>query len=450
MRGSARRRPVVAKTTINQTAGTLGAVRNLPIAERISWLIVAATTLILPLLVSLTGQDAFRLPKLLLLQASGVVLAAVAVCSTIIGVPFARDQRWSRPLLIVIGAVLLWSTVTTLVSTNHILSIFSFLTVATATMLFVATYSAAQNRSIAVLYIALVPALINAVIAIAQRTAIWNPFTTEATTDRLRTIALLGNPNDVGMFLVAPTLAATALGVTSKKHRLIGMIIAAILTFGLLASETLGAIAALSAGLFVLLLAMRPRAAIIAAVATLLVATAIVRLSPKRWSMTNSKLTAAAHGDVDILVSGRIPAFRAAWRMFRQYPILGIGPGCFAFHYFDEKIALNMTGHAVRRFYRDPNFGEVHNEHLQILAEGGLPAYAIFIGGLAVLARISFRNVGEADGTRAAFAQRLALPLGVGIFVLALSSFPLRLAAPTENGLFICAVTLAWSQHAAD
>lgn len=434
---------MAAKRKKNQTASEAPPERQPSIADRISWLIVAAITLALPLVVTVASKDPFRFPKQLLLVTGGIVLATVAVCATLIGAPFARENRWSPALRILIGAAVLWSTVTTLVSTNCALSIFSLLTATAAAMLFVSAYNAIQKRSIGVLYNALVPALINAVVAIAQRTAIWSPFTTEAITDRQKTIALLGNPNDVGMFLVAPALAATTLGLTSKKHRLAAMIIAVILTSGLLASETLGAIAALSAGVFVLLFLMRPRVAVLAALVTLLFATAFVRLSPERWSMTRSRLTAAAHGDIDLLLSGRLSAFRAAWRMFRQHPVRGVGPGCFAFQYFDAKVAFNMTGHTIQRFYLDPNFGEVHNEHLQILAEGGLPAYAIFIGALVLLAQVSFRDLVGANASRT-FAHYLGLPLAVGIFVLTLSSFPLRLAAPTQNTLFICALTLGW------
>jgi O-antigen ligase len=441
---------VGVKNRRHQTADRARVEGPLPIADRVSWLIVSATTLALPVVVTVTGKDAFRLPKYLLLEGSGILLAAVAVCATVIGTPVAREARWSRPLLFVIAAVLLWYSAATVFSTNRILSLFSLLTVAAATMHFVATYNAVQYRSLTVLYIALAPASINAVIAIAQHTGFWNPVITDAGTDRLRTIALLGNPNDVGMFLVAPALAATALGIASRRHRAAAIIIALILTLGLLASETIGAIAALSAGLFVLLLRIQARAAVAAALVTLLLAVLVIRLSPEHWSATRSRFSAVASGDIDLFVSGRLPAFRAAWRMFRQRPLLGVGLGCFSFRYFDEKVALTMRGQTIQRFYRDPNFRAVHNEHLQILAEGGLPAYAIFIAALVILGRVSFRQVPGDDTPHTIFARRLALPLAIAFSVLALSSFPLHVAAPTQNGLYICALTLAWSRDARD
>jgi len=418
-------------------------------ADRLSWLIVSATTIFLPLFISRGGKDIFRVPKHLLLHASGIALATVALCATIIGVPFAREKRWSPPLLALIGIGLFWCSVTTLLSTNRVLSIFSLITAAAATMLFVAAHNAVQNRSVVAIYVALAPAVITAMIAIAQRTAIWNPFAMDEKEDPMRrAIALLGNPNDVGMFLVAPALAATALATAVSKHRLGAAVIAALLTCGLLASETLGAIAALSAGLLTLFLAIRPRIAVIVALAMLVLGSTALRISPEQWQKTRSKFSAATRGDLDLLVSGRLLAFRAAWQMFLKHPISGVGPGCFAYHYFDTKVALNRMGYGIQRNFLDPNFGEVHNEHLQILAEAGLPAYAIFIAALIVLARPSFRNDTAKADERFSFARRLAMPLAVALFVLALSSFPLRLAASTANILFICAATLAWSQDA--
>ena len=441
-------RSVAGKHKKNQTAYAPPTESQLTIAERISWLIVAITTTMLPLAVTLSGKDVFRLPKHLLLEASGIVLASVAICSMLIANPLGRGKRWDQTLLVVVGAVMLWSAVTTLTSTNRILSIFSLVTVAAATMLFVATYDTVQSRSLAVLYVALAPALINAVLAIAQRTAVWNPFTLDGEqTARLRTTALLGNPDDVGMFLVAPTLAAAALAIASKRHRVPAIIIAMVLVCGMLASETLGAIIALSAGLFVLILSIRPRVAVIAALVALLLGTGFVRLSPARWSATRSKIAAAARGDVDPLLSGRLPAVLAAWRMFHARPLYGVGLGCFAFHYFDERIAVEMD-HPSLLNRSVVNFGEAHNEHLQILAEGGLPAYGIFIVALLLLARISFRKIEEDGDARSVFAHRIALPLAVSIFTLTLSSFPLRLAAPTANTLFFCAITMAWSANA--
>ncbi len=441
---------MAAKRKANPTPGMARAYQSLPIADRLSWLVVSLTTFALPLVVSLTGKDPFRLPKQLFLEASSIILATIAICATILGAPLAV-HRQPRSLRLVIVAALLWPSVTALTSTNRMLSVFSLVTVASATMLFVAAYNAASHRSIAVLYVALAPALINAVIAVAQWTNMWDPLQTAAARPpHLRAVALLGNPNDVGMFLVAPTLAAFAFAVASETHRLGAGIVGAVLASGVMASETLGALAALSTGLFVLFFRQRPRLAVTGAFLTILLLGASLSLSPTRWSAARSKFSAAARGDLDPLLSGRLAPFFAAWRMFLEHPIVGVGPGCFAFHYFEAKVANEMKHPSLinQRSEVPPNFGEVHNEHLQVLAEGGLPAYGIFIAALVVLARPSFRSCDAGTEARTRFAYHLGFPLAVSIFVLSLSSFPLRLAAPTQNTLMFCAMALAWSKDA--
>jgi O-antigen ligase len=423
------------------------------LADSITWLIVAATMIGLPLLINLSGKDAFRLPKQLLMEGSGIILAAAALCATILGVPLGQANRWPRRLVMVVMAALLWSAVTTLASTNRTLSVFSLLTLTAATMLFVAAYNSVQNRSIAVVYVALAPAVINACIAIAQRTAIWIPFRIEEqqNTSRLRTIGLFGNPNDLGMFMVSPALAAIALASASPRHRVPATVIFALLSTALIASETIGAIAAVAVGIFALLYRIRPRLAVLGLLFAFLLALTVVGVSGN-LPQVRAKILTAARGDFDPLLSGRIPGFVTAWRMFRANPIAGVGLGCFGLHYFDEKIAIASEDPSLGTIMSShpENFAEAHNEHLQIMAEGGLPAYAIFIIALSILARVSFCELTEPNDRRSVFAQTVALPLAVAIFVLTLTAFPLRVAGPTANGLFICALTLSWSARAND
>lgn len=422
----------------------------MPIAERLVWWIVVATTLIVPMLLSITGSDVFRLPKQLMLIATSIAVAAIIMCSRIAGGRFGDATRWPRHVPVVVVTTLLWCALTSLISTNRALSINSLLMVAAAAMSFVAAYVTLQRRGAGIVYLAATPALLNALVAIGQRTGLWEALPTQSSLQgRSGTIALLGNANDVGMFLVAPALALAALAIVSKRHRTPAAIALLILIAGLIASETVGAITALSAGLFVMFRAVKPRAIMIVVLVVVLFGFAFIRLSPARWAMTQVKFEAIAQADADRLLSGRMPAFLAAWRMFVQHPVFGVGLGCFPFHYFDQKIAVEVR-HPQLMDRHPENFGEVHNEHLQILAEAGVPAYAIFIAALVILARVSFRDRSSEAGLQPRLAGRLALPLAVALAVLSLSSFPLRVAAPAHSILLICAMTLAWSEHARD
>jgi O-antigen ligase len=416
------------------------------LANKLSWLIVVFIAVSVPLVYTSTAKEAFRFPKELLLRAGGIALCAVVISQLMI-----EGRRslahWPRQLLYLVAAVASWSITSTVFSTNRDLSAQSLLTVGAAMIFFVAAYNGASHRPLSVLYVAFAPALINAVIAIAQRTGVWNPVPLDSrVTGRMATIALLGNPNDVGMFLLAPSLAAVVLAVTSRKHFVPATALALTLAAGLILSETLGAIIPYFVGVFLIFVRMQPRRTIVIAILMLLAAITFLTVSPQRWSRTQNKFSAAATGDIDPLLSGRLPAFIAAWRMFRAHPAFGLGLGCFRFHYFDEKIAVEKE-HPWLLNRNPANFGEAHNEHLQILAEGGLPAYAIFVAAFVLLARASFTTPAENGGLAGAFARRLAFPLSAAVFILALSSFPFRLAGPTVSILFLGAITLAWSER---
>ena len=78
------------------------------------------------------------------------------------------------------------------------------------------------------------------------------------------------------------------------------------------------------------------------------------------------------------------------------------------------------------------NWGEVHNDHLQVAAETGLPGYALFL--LAIGIGSGIVAVDDARGRRviaeATFARAFRWPLATAVFVICLAQFPLELAAP--------------------
>jgi O-antigen ligase len=90
------------------------------------------------------------------------------------------------------------------------------------------------------------------------------------------------------------------------------------------------------------------------------------------------------------------------------------------------------------------NFGETHNDHLQVLAESGLPGYLILLAGLVYVARISFRRKREETDLRGRIASTLALPLVCGLAANMLAGFPLQLAAPAYTYAILGAACIAW------
>ena len=133
--------------------------------------------------------------------------------------------------------------------------------------------------------------------------------------------------------------------------------------------------------------------------------------------------------------------------MFRDRPLTGVGPGCFAWQYMPYKVRAELAYPPLRTaFLRGTNFGEVHNDHLQLLAEEGAVAYGLSLAALVILSAISLRRrQRDTTDARYEFARLLALPLAVTFFVLALGQFPLELTAVISQFLFFAALCVGWS-----
>ncbi|MGH9456431.1 MAG: hypothetical protein ACRD2J_02175, partial [Thermoanaerobaculia bacterium] len=94
------------------------------------------------------------------------------------------------------------------------------------------------------------------------------------------------------------------------------------------------------------------------------------------------------------------------------------------------------------------NFGEAHNDYLQVLAVTGAPGLALFLAGLILVGRISIGRRGDAGiaDDRSRFARTLALPLAVAVAVMAAASFPLELGPTIWSQLFFAALALRWGR----
>jgi O-antigen ligase len=174
------------------------------------------------------------------------------------------------------------------------------------------------------------------------------------------------------------------------------------------------------------------------------VAVGLVRFAPQFQQRYSLARVWIATRNWDTVTSGRVLPYLAAGYMFRDHPIMGVGPGCFKWEYFPYKVKINalysklVVGWGI-------NFGEVHNDHLQVLAETGLPGYAIFIAAAVLLGAASLRPVhNPAPSAEARFSRLASLPLVAGFLIAALGQFPLELAATNTVNLFLFALCCAW------
>lgn len=430
------------------SAGTSGG----PIAMLLRFVLMAASAM-MPLFIAPTDIDAFRLPKTLLYE------AFAAICAALLATLFLYRSaevlsllRKRLPAVSVAAAALAWTAVTTFTSTNRELSMRSLIWVALTVSMFVATLVAAhRGRGVMIIVASLLAAAVNATLAILQSAAIYNPMVfAPAIPTRVKTTGLIGNPNDVGTYLLFPALVAVVLAVVSRgRIRTVAFaVIALLLTAGLVATATLTAIFAFACAA-VVLVALRTRRYVISF--SIVAVTAIVlfgSLAPLRQRVADlvSQVRSAEYVQ---LLSLRMPAFVAAVEMFKDRPLVGVGPGCFHWWYLPYKLELNSR---YPTFYASTlNFGEVHNDHLQTLAVSGMPGYLIFLAALVILARLSLRKsdrgADENPDDRRAFSQLCSLPMAVAFAVVTLAQFPLELASTTSVIIPVAAVCVAWSDQ---
>lgn len=409
------------------------------------WWTVAATAAITPLVISVSGHDEFRAPKEYALRAGGIlVFALLAIRFLYLPRSTRAALAHHRTALLAAGAVILWTVVSALFATNRSLSLWSLLYVAVAAAFFAGALLALSDRSIGAVYVLLAPAMVNTIILLLQVTDLWDPIYGGAEVRALS--ALVGSSNDVGAYLLAPAIIAVGLVLSSHERRPIHLAMALFLFAGILAARSATAIGAYLVAVATLgaILSVR-RAVVLAGVILLVIAVAIVTPSPLRHRAVFVR-EAVISRDYNLLFSYRLTAFAAAWHMFRHHPLTGVGPGCYAWNYFDYKIAAEER-YAILRQPGDHKlfmFGEAHSDHLQILAVSGLPGYLLFSGSLVLLGKRSWKRTRHDLSLKERIARLSSLPLAVGIATIALAQFPLELAASLATMLYATAICMSW------
>jgi O-antigen ligase len=417
------------------------------------WRELATLTLVLagafaiPLVFLRDPSNSFALPKAILLRVEAILLASVVLAAILLGAPIPR-RSWRDPWLAMPMSALAGIMVLTMTSTNRPLSLAALGTAAATVVVFLATVAAARARGWLLVAVPLTAAAGNAILVIAEETNLWMPFGVQnGVGHHLQCTALVGNPNEVGSYLGAAALACLA----AMPRREAGWafprnaVVAVLLVAGLIASQTLTAIVAfVAAGFTMMAMSSWKKAIGIAAVAAVTAAMVIVLIAPFRERAGNVARW-MREGAYNTLFTERFTSFAAAWSMFTDHPLTGVGPGVFAWQYYDYKIRAEQRFPLLRHVYsRGTNYGEVHNDHLQVLAEEGIAGYCGFAALLGALAWISFTGPAGATDRYERFARSLALPLCVFWVVLSIAQFPLETTVVRSLLIHLAAVCVGW------
>jgi tetratricopeptide (TPR) repeat protein len=141
------------------------------------------------------------------------------------------------------------------------------------------------------------------------------------------------------------------------------------------------------------------------------------------------------NGNLNNLLSGRLDGWRAGQLMFRERPLVGVGPGAFAAEFTSAKLELLERGVVFFREHRGlSTFANAHSEPIEVAAELG----ALGLLALAWLVVVTARQLWRAKldpGDR-----RLVIAALAAFAVLALTWFPSRVAMIAYPN----ALVLAW------
>lgn len=441
MTATSRRRAI--RHTVLQPSTTNGSPTVLVF---LLWVVVAVTAIALPLTISISGRDEFRLPKELVLRTGSILIAAILMAFAVLQ-PAALRRYWNtfKPEIGITMIAVGWTLVTTITSLNPALSMWSSAYVVASALFFLGAMFAVRSRSLSAVYVFLVPAVVNVLILVLQELRIWDLYSLQQASHRT---ALIGNPNDAGSYLLAPALAAVALVAATPARRAVHLALAGYLGAGIVLTQSLTAIGSYAAGAAALI-ALRSWKKAMAAMVLGIVVLFLVVTTYEPFRARAARVRAAVEtGDYNTIASQRLTAFAAAAQMFTSRPLTGVGPGCFAWRYFEEKIEAEARfQHLAASGDRATMFGEVHSDYLQTLAVAGAPGALLLVGTLVFLGSLTFshRSDGHQDPRRE-FSRLYSLSLAIGIAFVMVAQFPLELAASTTSILFGAAMCTAWKE----
>jgi O-antigen ligase len=410
----------------------------------LGWL-VTAFVLIVPLAVTPGLIDRYRVVKESLVRLEGILGALVIVAAAALaGTGRLREMLRERAVVAVTAAGVAWATLTTLLSTHRGHSADSLATFFGCVLVFAAAWYAAPRISLAVLDLLVPAVLVNAVLAAMQEYGIYQPFYSNPLMPRhLTATGLIGNPNIVGSFMTLATVVFA--GAATRVHgwrRWLYAFGAVCGAAGALVSETRTAVIALVGGLLLLAIGTSVRRALVLAAAALSAFAISVAVEVPVMMEVLALPQAVATRSLDAVSSGRVAPLTAGLEMLLDHPITGTGPGTYAHHFMPYKVRASSK-YGVPGIV-NMNFGEAHNDHVQLLAETGVPGYLLFLGTVFVLVRAVRRS--PEGSPRSDIARGLIVPLAGTLLVLCLAQFPLYVPVTRHLIVTLAGLLIGWSR----
>ncbi|MCP4662788.1 MAG: O-antigen ligase family protein [bacterium] len=412
-----------------------------PPAPRLTLLGLWLVILLPPLVFSPTALENFRFPKLLLSECLGLASLIFLLwrLRAVERIDFRALLRY--PALLATVPLLLVATVG-LAATEHPVQVGQALRSLWIGVACLAGWSLAvtaeEHRRL--LRGLIWPATLLSLMVILQFHELFNPFRFQGTMDaRFGLTSLAGGAYDLAAYLVLPILIAQV-GLhqaRSARQRWGWGLGLGLCLYALMVTQTLTAIVACTAATLLVwarLLPWRRFAAIVALIAV--VATGLVLGIRPLGRRLESKVAYLRSGNLNLVLTGRLDGWRAALRMWRRNPWLGVGHGAYVAEFGEAKLALRAERVPFYRYHRQPYFANAHSEFLEAAAEWGWTGIAALAWGLWQLGRQLRRKTLTATAASPADADSWAGPadtalMGAGLVslgLLAAATFPFRVA----------------------
>jgi O-antigen ligase len=389
----------------------------------------AVLALALPLVWDSAALEMFRGPKRELALAAWAILASVFVVSNLGG------AAWRDPWWLAWGGVLAGGVVSALASPQPVRSLSSLLPLALAALGWGAVRQLSDERRRTLAGLLVWGGVIEASAVLLFLRPSWQPASFALLAQeggRYAWIGTLGNPGEVAVFLVLPTLLAADRTLSTRRLRLPCAGAAVLMVGVILGTRTLTAMLAVVAGALVLawrrVPATRRRLLLAAALAVVLVVFAVTPLSQRARAAINE----ARGGGLLWLGSGRAAGYAVAAAMVGTRPATGVGFGLFEANSFRFQ-SPDVLADRGRVLGLVTGFGEAHNDLLQHAAETGLIGLLLAGAGIAW----AVRRPPPGHATLAA-----GWPLAAGALVLVLTQFPVHLAAVAAQWVLLAALAL--------
>ncbi|MBF0550389.1 MAG: O-antigen ligase family protein [Deltaproteobacteria bacterium] len=355
---------------------------------RFQWALLGLLFILLFTACNPWGQELFLLPKEVI-----AIWLALFFCWLGVSRVFFSPAGTIKPIVATVPAalpiclLLAWCLILIPFSTSPILSLRFFLHLTLFAGLYFCLPLVLKQDSVLVCWgFLIVGGLVTSVAGLAQYYG-YLPDTIHPFRGLRSTGFFFSNPNHYGAVVGSVLLLALGLIFTQKfnRWRWLVIFIFALLLLSLFYTKTLGSIfPAIAAVCFFFFLSRRTilkngvvarRYLILLGFLGLTLATIfIVFFLGERLSQVVHMVMSA---DYNRALSTRLTAVEAAWAMVLDRPLTGVGPGAFVAAFFDYRSWIVVFAGGIND---DVGlFDAVHNDHMQVLAELGMPGIFFWI-----------------------------------------------------------------------